>query len=56
MKTKPVEQVAEGSRSHGRRRGDLNRKSQHKMMTHDGMCGGMNPKFKKILDCGVVRV
>lgn len=38
-----------------KKRGDLNRKSQHKMRTHDGMCSGMNPKFKKVLDRGVVR-
>lgn len=54
MKTKPVEHVVEGSRSHSRRRGDLNRKSQHKMRTHDGMIA--SEKFKKTHDRGVVAV
>ena len=38
-----------------RQKGDLNRKSTHKMRTHDGMVGGDNPKFKRTPQ-GIVRI
>lgn len=40
-----------------KRRGDLNRKSQHKMRTHDGMVGeNSKGNFIKTLDRGIIEV
>ena len=43
----------QGSRLHGRKRGDLNRKSQHKMRTHDGMVASKH--FKRTPN-GLVKI